>query len=134
MPYIFNKPPLDTGNVSYEIKDGILFIQRHKRAQYTLEQIKDNVRKRMEYTEGYSYPLIIFGKDMISMDKASRGFLGTDGAIYTISRAFVVEKAQGKLQLNFFMETTHQPVPTKIFDEMEPAIEWSKQFKLKVDL
>lgn len=130
MPPILNKPPLKIGDITYEIKDGIIFIERHKRVQYVLENLQRNILKRLEYTEGFSYPVIIFGLDMVSMDKASREFLAGEGAKNTLSRAFVLEKLQGKLQLNFFIETNIQPVPTKIFDAMEPAIEWSKQFKM----
>jgi hypothetical protein len=130
MPPILNKPPLKIGDITYEIKDGIIFIERHKRAQYILENLQKNIEKRLEYTEGFSYPVIIFGMDMISMDKASRDFLAGEGAKNTLSRAFVLEKQQGMLQLNFFIETNKQPVPTKIFTAMGPAIEWSKQFRI----
>lgn len=130
MPILLNKAPLNVGDITYEIKDGILFIERHVRAQYTLDSFQEIVMKRLAYTEGFSYPLVIFGKDIISIDKAARGFMAGDAAKNTLSRAFVLEKAQGKLQLQFFMETNKQPVPTKIFSEMEPAIEWSKQFRI----
>jgi hypothetical protein len=129
MPAILNKPPLKIGDITYEIKDGIVFVERHKRVQYVLENLRKNIFQRIEYTEGFSYPVIIFGFDMISMDKASRDFMAGEGAKNTLSRAFVVEKLQGKLQLNFFIETNKQPVPTRIFGNLEEAIEWSKQFK-----
>jgi len=42
----------------------------------------------------------------------------------------VVEKSQGKLAINFFIGTNKTPVPTKVFDDLNEAIEWSKQFKI----
>lgn len=129
MTPILNKPPLNTGNTIYEIKDGILFIERLTRVQFTVENFRIITEDRLAYSEGFSYPVIIFGKDMISMDKAAREYMSGEGCVNKLSRAFVVEKSQGKLQLNFFINTYRQPIPVEIFDEMEPAIEWSKQFR-----
>jgi hypothetical protein len=124
----YNKPPLKTKNTIFEIKDGILFMERLTRIHFTLDSFKDLTMNRLAYTEGFSYPVIIFGKDMISMDKEAREYMSGEGCKNKLSRAFVVEKSQGKLQLQFFIETNKQPIPVNIFDEMEPAIEWSKQF------
>lgn len=129
MTPILNKPPLNTGNTIYEIKDGILFIERLTRVQFTVENFRIITEDRLAYSEEFSYPVIIFGKDMISMDKAAREYMSGEGCVNKLSRAFVVEKSQGKLQLNFFINTYRQPIPVEIFDEMEPAIEWSKQFR-----
>jgi hypothetical protein len=129
MPTLLNKPPLNTGDFVYEIKDGMLFIERLKRTHYTIEILKENVRVRVEYTEGFSYPAILFGKDILSMDKPAREYLSSEGAKNILSRAFVLEKSQGKLQLHFFIQTNKQEIPVEIFDEMQPAIEWSKQFR-----
>jgi hypothetical protein len=130
MPPILNKPPLSIGDTTFEIKDGILFLERLKRINFTLESFKENTMHRLAYTEGFSYPVIIFGKDMVSMDKEAREYMAGEGCINKCSRAFVVEKAQGRLQMQFFIETNKQPIPVQIFDEMEPAIEWSKQFRV----
>jgi hypothetical protein len=131
MTPILNKPPLRNGNTMYEIKEGILFIERLERAHFTLDNFKEINQNRLAYSEGFSYPVIIFGKDMMSMDKASRDFMSGEGCNNKLSRAFVVEKSQGKLQLNFFINTYSQPTPVEIFEEIEPAIEWSKQFRLQ---
>jgi hypothetical protein len=129
MTPILNKPPLNIGSTVYEIKDGILFIERLARAHFTVENFKVITENRLAYSEGFLYPVIIFGKDMMSMDKAARDYMSGKGCENKLSRAFVVEKTQGKLQLNFFINTYRQPIPVEIFDEMEPAIEWSKQFR-----
>lgn len=129
MPPLLNKPPLNTGDFIYEIKDGILFIERLKRTHYTIESLKENVRIRREYTEGNSYPAILFGKDIISMDQPARKYLSNEGAENILSRAFVIEKSQGKLQLHFFIQTNKQSIPVEIFEEISDAIEWSKQYR-----
>jgi hypothetical protein len=130
MPPILNKPPLNTGDTTYEIKAGILFIQKHVRAHFTLEKFKEITNNRIAYSEGYSYPVIIYGKDMISMDKESRDYMCAEGCKNKLSRAFVVEKTQGKLQIQFFIETNKQPIPIEVFDDLESAIKWSEQFKV----
>lgn len=127
-----NKPAFNTGDFVYEIKDGMLFIERLKRTHFTIENLKENVLRRIEYTKGYSYPAVFFGKDLLSMDKPAREYLASEGAKNILSRAFVVEKSQGTLPLNFFIETNIQPIPVKIFYEREPAIEWSQQFRIKM--
>jgi hypothetical protein len=129
MPYPINKAPLNAGDITYEIKDGILFVERHAREEYTFEKLKINVGRRLKYTEGFSYPMILFGKDMLSIDKMGRDYMATEGAKNALSRAFVVEKAQGKLALNFFIERYKQIVPAKVFENMDEAIEWSKQLR-----
>jgi hypothetical protein len=128
MSKFINKPAYNSGTVIYEIKNGILYIQRLNRIHYDIETLRKNVMCKWEYVEGNSYPNVIYGPDMISMDKASREFLIGEGAKNTLSRAYVVEKEQGRLQLHFFLETMKQPVPTKIFDNLEEAVEWSRQF------
>ncbi len=129
MQAVQNKAPLIARDHIYEIKDGIIFIERLVRVQYIIENLKRNIQERLEYTEGFSYPVIIFGQELMSMDKVSRDYLAGEGAKNTLSRAFVAEKEQGKLQLNFFIETNKQPVPTRFFDSLESAIEWSNGFK-----
>jgi hypothetical protein len=129
MLHIENKQPLNTGDFIYEIKDGLLFIKRLKRTHYTIERLKENVLVRVAYTDGISYPAVLFGKDILSMDKPAREYLSNEGAKNILSRAFVLEKSQGKLQLHFFIPTNKQAIPIEIFDEMEPAIEWSKQYR-----
>jgi hypothetical protein len=129
MTPILNKPPLNTGDTVYEIRDGILYIERLTRTQFTVENFKVLTGNRLTYSEGFLYPVIIFGKDMISMDKAAREYMSAEGCENKLSRAFVVEKTQGKLQLNFFINTYRQPIPVEVFDEMEPAIKWSTQFR-----
>jgi hypothetical protein len=129
MPLLRNKSPLNTGKHVYEIKDGIMFIQRLERVQYGLDEIRGNIEERLKFTEGNAYPVVIFGQDMISMDKPSREFLAGEGSRNTLSRAFVVDKPQARLQLHFFLKTREQPVPTEIFNSLEEAIEWSKQFR-----
>jgi hypothetical protein len=131
MPPILNKPPLVSDVMTYEIKDGILYMERLERANYKIENVKMNVEIRNKYTGGVAYPSIVYGKDILSMDKSAREYLAGAGSENILSRAFVIEKSQGKLALHFFMGTNKQPIPTKIFDDLEEAIEWSKQFRQK---
>ena len=129
MAPVLNKAPFNIHDTVYEIRDGILFIERLKRAHFTIENFKLITEDRLTYTQGESYPVIIYGKDMMSMDKAAREYMSSEGCVSKLSRAFVVEKSQGKLQLNFFINTYQQPTPVEIFDDMDAAIEWSKQFR-----
>lgn len=128
MPYHTNKKPVIFGNIKYEIKDGIVYIERLERVQFGVERLRKSIEHRIEYMEELSYPVIIFGHEMISMDKPSREFLAGEGSMNVLSRAFVTEKSQGKWQLNFFVSIYKQSVPIQIFESLEPAIEWSKQF------
>jgi hypothetical protein len=130
MQQFVNKRPFVTPKMTYEIKDGILLMERHERANYTIEDVKNNIDRRNVYTEGVAYPSIIYGKDILSMDKSAREYLAGLGAEKILSRAFVIEKSQGKLALNFFMGTNKQPIPTKIFENFEEAVDWSKQFRV----
>jgi hypothetical protein len=130
MKPVLNKPPFCTGYNTYEIKDGIFYIERHVRDHFTIEAFKEITQYSLEYTEGIAYPVIIFGKDMMSIEKAARDYMLHEGAQNKLSRAFVVEKKQSKLALQFFMQTQKQPIPMEVFEEMAPAIEWSKQFTL----
>ncbi len=124
-----DKPPLVTGHITYEIKEGILFIERGERAIYNEDKIKEYVAKRLNYAGSQSYPCIIFGRDLLSLDKGARNYLAGEGAKNVLSRAFVVEKSQGKLAINFFIGTNKLPIPTQVFEDFNEAVEWSKQFR-----
>lgn len=130
MSHFANKPPFATPKMTYEIKDGILFMERHERANYTIEDVRKNIDRRNIYTEGFAYPSVIYGKDILSMDKSAREYLAGEGAEKILSRAFVIEKSQGKLALSFFMGTNKQPIPTKVFEDFNEAVEWSKQYRV----
>jgi len=115
MKPVLNKPPFCTGYNTYEIKDGIFYIERHVRDHFTIEAFKEITQYSLEYTEGIAYPVIIFGKDMMSIEKAARDYMLHEGAQNKLSRAFVVEKKTKQMGIAVFYANSEAAYPDGSF-------------------
>lgn len=127
-----DKTPFITPHFSLEIKDDILYVTYFSGVSITLDVAKDIVKKRMEYTEGRPYPLIVTGEGLRAMDKHARDYLATDeGTAGVLAGVLLVNSVYTEFFGNFFLRIAKPEIPTNIFTDKGKALEWLQQFKPK---
>jgi hypothetical protein len=126
-----NKPLLVTPNVSFEIKDDILYVVYLPGAVITIDIAKDIVKQRIEYTGGHPYMMLITGEGMRAMNKEARDYLSSDGIVGVIAGALLVNSVYTEFFGNFFLRITQPEIPAKLFTDEKKALEWLKMVKPK---
>jgi hypothetical protein len=97
----------------------------------TLEMAKAMVRSRVEFAENISYPAVVFIDGLKSITKEARDYLAEDGTIGLIAGALVMKSVYNTFIGNFFLKLTNPPFPSKIFTDVNVALEWLEQYKPK---
>jgi hypothetical protein len=127
-----NNRILDTSLAFFEIKDGILYATYKQGITVNLDGAKEVVKNRLLFTENIPYPVIVMDKGVKSISKEARDYLAKDGAVGLIAGALVLKSVYSTFLGNFFIKLTKPPFPSKMFTDINAALEWLEQFKSKV--
>ena len=114
-----------------EYKDGILYFNYLPNATITIDVAKEIVKRRLEYTEGASYPLFVTGEGLRAMDKVSRDYFAKEGVKGVLAAALVTNSVYTEFFGNMFLRITQTSIPSKLFTNKEEALHWLEQFKPK---
>lgn len=129
MPNIRNYRECDYAETWLE--DGITIQKYKKGLRVTLEVAKVLVSERLAVAEGITRPGLadISGLYWTTDSKAMK-FLSSKEATHLVSAGgFYVSNFAQRMAMRFFSSVWKEPpVPVKIFDNREDAIEWLKQF------
>ncbi len=113
------------------LEDGITVQKYKKGLRVTLEIAQVLVSERLAVAEGVTRPGLadISGLYWTTDSKAMK-FLSSDNATKLVSAGgFFVSNFAQRMAMRFFTSVWKEsPVPVKIFDNREEAIEWLKQF------
>ncbi len=113
------------------LEDGITVQKYKKGLRVTLEIAQVLVSERLAVAEGVTRPGLadISGLYWTTDSKAMK-FLSSDDATKLVSAGgFFVSNFAQRMAMRFFTSVWKEfPVPVKIFDNREAAIEWLKQF------
>jgi hypothetical protein len=122
---MINKPKEGNGNVTLEIKNGILHCC-YIVSSINLEQAKDLVAFRLKYTDYTDYPIIIRSLHSLNINKEARQYLGTEGKKNVSICALVATNPFMTLFVNLFLKLDLQPVsfPCKVFNNEKAAMRW----------
>jgi hypothetical protein len=126
------KVKMETQYVKLWIEDGILHGQFAKDMNMNLEIAKQCVETRVNFTQHTSYPFLIDLRNVKTINKEAREYLGEEGSIYIKAGALLINSFLTKTLGNFFLAINTPKAPTKLFDNETKAIEWLKQFNNKV--
>lgn len=115
------------------LEDGITVQKYKKGLRITLEIAQTLVDERLAVAEGVTRPGLadISGLYWTTDTKAMK-FLSSEEATKLVSAGgFYVANFAQRMAMRFFMSVMKEsPVPVKIFDNREDAMEWLKQFTL----
>jgi hypothetical protein len=113
------------------LEDGITVQKYKKGLRVTLEIAQTLVSERLAVAEGSTRPGLadISGLYWTTDSKAMK-FLSSDDATQLVSAGgFYISNFAQRMAMRFFLSVSKEPpIPTKIFDKREDAIEWLKQF------
>jgi hypothetical protein len=113
------------------LEDGITVQKYKKGLRVTLEIAQTLVNERLAVAEGVTRPGLadISGLYWTTDSKAMK-FLSSDDATKLVSAGgFCISNFAQRMAMRFFLSVSKEPpIPTKIFDKREDAIEWLKQF------
>lgn len=115
------------------LEDGMTVQKYKKGLRMTLEIAQTLVSERLAVADGVTRPGLadITGLYWTTDTKAMK-FLSSEEATKLVSAgAFYVSNFAQRMAMRFFMSVMKEsPVPAKIFDDREDAMEWLKQFTL----
>lgn len=113
------------------LEDGITVQKYKKGLRVTLEIAQTLVSERLAVAEGLTRPGLadISGLYWTTDSKAMK-FLSSDDATKLVSAGgFYISNFAQRMAMRFFLSVSKEPpIPTKIFDKREDAVEWLKQF------
>jgi hypothetical protein len=119
--------------IAYKIKDGILF-GRYKTAIVDLEAAKKAVTLRKIFTEQKSYPNLVSGIDVTTIEKEARDYFATEESTSGVLAGAVMTKSIFQATLfNFFLRVSNPKIPTKLFTDENLALEWLEKYKTKTN-
>lgn len=115
------------------LEDGITVQKYKKGLRVSYEIAKILVSERLAVTEGITRPGLadISGLYWTTDSKAMK-FLSSPEATKLVSAGgFYISNFAQRMAMRFFQSVSKEPpIPTKIFDNREAAMEWLKQFTL----
>lgn len=98
----------------------------------TLPQAKEVVKLRLELIDGNSYPILVDGRKVKTMNKECRDYFGQPDALKGVKAgAILVDSTFSKFLGNFFLKVTYKnkKLPTMLFTSKDEALKWLGKFK-----
>lgn len=121
---------LDTPYVFLELEDDILTATYKKNRKLSLDQVKEIIRTRLDFTEGKPHRVIIYNQGVVTMEKSARDYLSTgDGIQGIVATALIMDTAFGLFLASFFVKVGNPKMPVKVFTKKEAALKWLDKFK-----
>lgn len=122
---------LETNDVIYEIRDGILFCSYKKELVMDIITAERIVKDRLEFTQGKDYPILIDFSNMKTITKEARDYMNSPqgGLRGLIGGAFLGNNAVATLFINLYLALNNPPIPARFFTNKEDALEWLKKIR-----
>ncbi len=119
-------PETSTANayISMWIKEGILYGKYADNLHLSLEIAKACVERRIFFSQGKSYALLVDMRGIKSTTKQASRYLATIGTTLVKAAALITGSAMNRALGNIFLTIDKPAVPTKLFTSEEKAREW----------
>ncbi|MDO8999679.1 MAG: hypothetical protein Q7W45_07940 [Bacteroidota bacterium] len=119
---------IETNDVIYEIKDGILFCSYKENLVLDVTVARRIVSDRLLFTEGQEYLILIDFNNLKSANKEAREYMNAfDGGLKgLIGGAFVSDKIAVSVFINLYLKIDKPKIPTKFFSQHNEALTWLK--------
>lgn len=97
----------------------------------TADEAKQVINLRLKLIGDKSYPVLVDGRIVGSLDKESRNsFAGSDALKGVKAGAILIDSTFNKFLGNFFLKVTYkkEKLPTMIFTDRSAAMQWLHKF------
>lgn len=109
--------------------DGILHIHINGGKNMDLNDAVETLEAMMQIGKGKKYPVLIDAGEFASVDKEVRIFAASKEAnLYTLADAIAYHSFAQKLIGKFYVANNKPVVPTRVFPDIEEAVEWLHTF------
>lgn len=109
--------------------DGIVHIDYKKTDELLVKDVMEIIDNLKEYGAGNKYPTLITVKQFMFVDKDVRELWASDiRSRHSLADAMVVRPIALKMIANFYISVNKPPIPTRVFNDEDLAIEWLKTF------
>lgn len=115
-----------------EITNGILFFTFKKGLKINLQIATELVEKRLEITQGKTFPALIDAGGVLTIDKQARDYFGSaKGEEELRAGAFLCKSFYTTILANFFLNLTasRRKIPAKLFRDKNKALLWLEKYK-----
>lgn len=122
---------IETSGSHYAVLPSGIVVGVVKPVHYTEAHAHEDFEKQTPlYQAGISQPILIDGRGIMGMDRASRMFWAREPKVLERNAAVgvLVDSALSRMVVNLYVRLTGSPVPTRMFTEAGPALEWLEQF------
>ena len=127
-----NDKKVETEYVYLKLTNGIVHVIFKSNLNIKLDIAQKIVNSRLELIDGKSYPTLVDGRNVISMDKETRDcFVSEKGREGVKAAAVLTGSVFNRFLSNFFLKVSFVKsyFPTRLFTDEAKAIEWLEQFK-----
>lgn len=120
----------DLGHSKVHLRnDGIVQIDFGDSIELDLKEAVEIVETIAKLSEGKKVPVLNIAGKSTSATSAAREYSASPAGLrYTIADAYVVTNLAQKILGNFYISFNKPPVSTRIFDDVDKAVQWLKTF------
>lgn len=101
-------------------------------SEINLEQAKQTIDLRLELIQGKSYPVLVDGRKVVSIDKQSRDCFSSQAAMQGVNAgALLISSTFNRFLGNFFLRVAYKKkkLPTRLFTSKDEALRWLNNYK-----
>lgn len=113
----------------YLRSDGIVQMNTHDEAYFTLKEAREFVLAMEEITKGVPHLILKVPGKHASVDNDSRTYMATDEALrFSIAEAVIIKNMAQRMVGNFYLKFDKPKKPIHLFDDIDIAERWLKTF------
>lgn len=113
-------------------EDGVLIMTTADNAYFTIKEAKEYVVAMNQITNGIPRLVLKIPGNHASIDTETRKFMATHEALhFSIAEAVIVRSLAQRLIGNFYLKFDKPLVPVKLFDQIDSAEKWLKEFEVR---
>lgn len=110
-------------------EDGIMHVHMRPGWQLELSDAVEIVEAEGKLGGGGKFPTLHTMDKYITLGEGVREFSAAEGTKYTSAEAYVIKSLSQRILGNFYLKVDKPSVPTRLFTDVDNAIEWLKTFQ-----
>lgn len=116
------------------IENDILNFQYKALENLNLSIAKECVKLRLSIQKHWSFPVLCNLREVIQADKLAMDYLAKEGSLQTTAVALLVNYPHSTFTAGFYVNTSLPPVPTQIFEDVNAAKRFLRNYPKKTEL